>query len=99
MATGHKSASTRFWDLRKQKTIGTLNDDKTLSSIDTIAFDASGKYAAVGGDGGLLITTVKEWGKTATIAAKKGVADLVWTKTGLASCSNKERPVTFYGQS
>ena len=99
MATGHKSTSTRFWDLRKQKTIGTINDDKTLSSIDAIAFDASGKYAAVGGDGGLMITTVKEWGKTATIVAKKGIADLVWTKEGLASCSNKERPVTFYGQS
>lgn len=74
-----------------------MNDDKSLKSISTIAFDPSGKFAAVGGVGGVLLTVVKEWGKTAAITTKKEVTNLEWMATGLVSISSKERQVSFYG--
>lgn len=98
LATGHQSAAVRFWDLRKQKTIATLNGDGSLlQSITTIAYDDSGKYAAFGGKEGFVITTVKEWGITAKMAADKPISGIVWTKMGIASCSDKERVISFYG--
>lgn len=97
LATGHASAAVRFWDLRKQKTIATMNGDGSLlDSITTIAYDDSGKYAAFGGNRGIIVTTVKEWGVTTKIEADKPVSGMGWTKTGIATCSDKERAITFY---
>ena len=98
LATGHQSAAVKFWDLRKQKTIATINEDASvLSSVVSIAFDDSAKYAAIGGDGGLFVTTVKEWGTTCKLATTKPVSGLKWTKGGIASISDKERPISFHG--
>jgi hypothetical protein len=72
-------------------------DESLLQSITTIAYDDSGKYAAFGGKGGFVITAVKEWGTTAKITADKPISGMVWTKTGIAGCSDKERAISFYG--
>jgi WD40 repeat protein len=98
LATGHQSAAVKFWDLRKQKTIATMNDDASLlGSVESIAFDDSAKFAAMGGTGGLIITTVKEWGVTCKIGSDKPISGLEWTKFGMASCSGKEGAISLYG--
>jgi WD40 repeat protein len=98
LATGHQSAAVKFWDLRKQKVIATMNEDASvLSSVASISFDDSAKFAAIGGEGGLIITTVKEWGTTCKIATNKPVSGLEWTKVGIASTSDKERAISFHG--
>ena len=97
IAAGHDSAAVRFWDLRKQKVIATLKDDESLESIQTIAFDKAGKYAAVGGKGGVKITTVKEWGTTASLETKYPVSGIVWSKSMLEVSCDRERAVQLYG--
>lgn len=116
LATGHaQSAVVRFWDLRKQRTIATLNvmenttdappssSPPLLSSISSIVFDKSGKYAAYGGKGGVQVTTIKEWGITAAsvpqkeIEEEESISGVAWTLSGLASCSDKRRAVSLYG--
>ena len=77
IAAGYASSTLRFWDLRKQKVVASL--DKQLDSISTVAFDKAGKYAAFGGAGGLKITTIKEWGTTASLETKKPVSGIVWS--------------------
>jgi len=101
LATGHKSGVVKFWDLRKQKTIATINegDSAVLNSIVSIAFDDSGKFVALGGDGGLMITAVKEWGITSKITTTKPVSGLEWTKVGIASVSDKEKTISFHSSS
>eukprot|EP00980_Cylindrotheca_fusiformis_P008941 scaffold1909_cov130-Cylindrotheca_fusiformis.AAC.8 len=99
LATAHKSAAVRFWDLRKQKTIATLNPDKSLlASVTSLAYDASGKYLAYGGKDGVQVTTVKDWGSTASLDSKSPVSGLVWGGTLIISCGEKERDVSFHGK-
>ena len=98
LATGHASAKVRFWDLRKQEIIATMNGDGSLlQSISNIIYDASGKYAAFGGRGGLVVTTVKDWGTTLRITVDNPISGMGWTKRGIASCSEREQVVSFYG--
>lgn len=98
LAVGHESALVRFWDLRKQKVIATLNEDqKWLQSITCITFEASARYAGFGGKGGVVVTTVKDWDKTAYIKADTPVLGLAWTAQGIVTCNDRERSVTFYG--
>lgn len=75
----------------------TLKD--LLKSAGTVAYDESGKYLAVGGEGGVTITTVKEWGTTARIDTKTPVSGIVWSESTMEICSEKERAVSFYGVS
>ena len=99
IATGYASANLRFWDLRKQKVVASL--DKQLDSISTVAFDKSGKYAAFGGAGGVKITTIKEWGTTASLDTKKPVSGIVWSSKSsncvLEVSSDGERSVQLFG--
>ena len=97
IAAAHDSASVRFWDLRKQKTLTTLKDQ--LESVATVCFDESGKYLAMGGKGGVQITTVKEWGTTASMQTKYPVSGIAWSESMMGICSDKERAVHFYGVS
>jgi WD40 repeat protein len=90
----------RFWDLRKQKVVATL--DKPLESIKTVAFDRAGKYAAIGGKGGVKITTIKEWGTTASFETKKPVSGIVWSSSKsnnsvLEVSCDLERAVQLFG--
>ena len=93
----YDSAVVRFWDLRKQKVLTTLTDQ--LDSVLTVSFDEAGKYAAMGGKGGVKITTVKEWGTTASFDTKHPVSAIVWSKSTLEVCSDKERTIHFFGES
>ena len=95
IAAAHDSGTLRFWDLRKQKTVATLKD--LLQSLQTVAYDESGKYLAIGGSGGLRITTVKEWGTTASIDTKHPISGIAWSESTMEVCSDKERAVSFYG--
>lgn len=100
IAAGHDSTAVRFWDLRKQKTVATL--DKPLASIKTVAFDRAGKYAAIGGKGGVKITTIKEWGTTASFETKKPVSGIVWSSSKsnnsvLEVSCDLERAVQLFG--
>ena len=98
LATAHESAVVRAWDLRKQTTLKVLNEDKTMPTVTTLAYDASGKYLAFGGTGGVQITTVKEWGTTGSIDVKKNATGIVWCADAtLVTCSDKERTVRFHG--
>jgi WD40 repeat protein len=90
----HDSAAVTFWDLRKQKTLATIKDE--LDSVTTVAFDKGGKYAAMGGKGGVKITTVKEWGITSSLESKHPASGLVWNKSTLAVSSGNERAVHFF---
>lgn len=100
LATGHATAKVRFWDLRKQEIITTMNGDGSLlQSISSIIYDASGKYAAFGGRGGLVVTTVKDWGATLRIEMDNAVSGIGWTKRGIATCSEREQVISFYGSS
>lgn len=100
IAAGHDSTAVRFWDLRKQKVVATL--DKPLESIKTVAFDRAGKYAAIGGKGGVKITTIKEWGTTASFETKKPVSGIVWSSSKsnnsvLEVSCDLERAVQLFG--
>lgn len=112
LAVAYASGLVRVWDLRKQTVVVTMNQvvesdsedikKNMLTTVDTVAFDDSGKYLAYGGVGGIRVTTVKEWGITAQVDSKL-VSSLVW-KSGndkssfsMAVCSEKKRNVTFYG--
>ena len=76
----------------------TMNEDKSLwESVDSIAYDDSGKYVALAGAGGITVTTVKEWESNCSIATKKPVSGVVWNKATLVASSGKERHVRFYG--
>jgi len=86
VAVGYDSSAVRFWDLRKQKVVATL--DKPMESIRTVAFDRAGKYAAIGGKGGVKITTVKEWGTTASFETKHPVTGIVWSSSSSKSNNN-----------
>jgi WD40 repeat protein len=97
LATAHESAVVRAWDLRKQTTLKVLNEDKTMASVTSLSYDASGKYLAFGGKGGVQITTVKEWGTTGSIDVKNATG-IVWCDNAtVATCSDKERTVRFHG--
>ena len=91
----------RAWDLRKQKTISILNNQESkdpLKSVSCLAYDESGKYLAFGGEGGVHVTTVKEWGTTASIPLDHPVSGVVMGQDKLiATCSSKERAVRFHG--
>lgn len=95
MAVAHASATVKFWDLRKQSLIATIKDE--LDSVTNVVFDEGGKYVAMGGKGGVKITTVKEWGISATLAHNHPTSGLVWVKGVLAASSEKERFVHLYG--
>jgi WD40 repeat protein len=112
LAVAYASGVVRVWDLRKQSVVATMNQvvegdseevkKNKLATVDTVAFDDSGKYLAYGGAGGIRVTTVKEWGITAQ-ADVKLVSSLVWgsakdkSSFSMAVCSEKKRNVTFYG--
>lgn len=109
LATAHQTSSTvRVWDVRKQKAIATLNsstdngdENAVLKSVSCLTFDDSGKYLAYGGDGGVHVTTIKEWGLTAQIPLDHEVTGVAMytndTNKWMATCSVKERPVRFHG--
>ena len=100
IATSHASAVVRFWDLRKQKTIATLNPDNSLlESVTSLAFDASGKYLAYGGKGGVQITAVKEWGETAKLASKSPISSIAWGDSMIATTAEGNRFVCFHKKS
>eukprot|EP00934_Nitzschia_sp_Nitz4_P005159 Nitzschia sp. Nitz4//scaffold6_size259037//92749//94444//NITZ4_001064-RA/size259037-augustus-gene-0.289-mRNA-1//1//CDS//3329556863//5149//frame0 len=103
LATGHKSAAVRFWDLRKQKTMATMNADQSiLTSVDSVAYDPSGKFVTMGGQGGVVVTTVKEWGTTAKIVpdnANAGISNVAWVGAGLVCTQVAISQVSWLGQS
>jgi WD40 repeat protein len=93
-AASHASAAVRAWDMRKQKVVSTM--EGMLKSVDVVAFDKSGKYLAMGGEDGVKVTTVKQWGTTATYETKMAISGVVWSKAGLEACSDKERSIHFF---
>jgi pre-mRNA-processing factor 19 len=97
IGAAHGSAAVYFWDLRKQKVVAALKDQ--LDSVAVVAFDKSGKYAAMGGKGGVKITTVKEWGTTASLDFKHPINGLVWSKSTFQVSSEKDRAVHYFGLS
>mmetsp|Transcript_37817 Transcript_37817/g.42624 ORF Transcript_37817/g.42624 Transcript_37817/m.42624 type:complete len:575 (-) Transcript_37817:70-1794(-) len=96
IAAGYNSGTVRFWNLIKQKVVATFKDEQ-LESINTVTFDQAGKYAAMGGKGGIKITTVKKWDTIATLETKNPVSAIVWSKFLLESSCDKERAVQFHG--
>mmetsp|Transcript_20574 Transcript_20574/g.48335 ORF Transcript_20574/g.48335 Transcript_20574/m.48335 type:complete len:576 (-) Transcript_20574:158-1885(-) len=108
IAAGHDSATVRFWDLRKQKVAASINcaeGEPSLKSVRSVVFDKAGKYAAMGGEGGVKITTVKEWGVTGSFETKHPVSGMVWSSSSSSGNSSSllevscdgERAVQLYG--
>jgi len=89
--------------------VGDDDDKNNLKSVHVVAFDTSGKHLAFGGDGGIRITTAKVWGITASLAEDHDVTGILWNNNmnsaatdgnkpyTLVTCSEKERPLRFYG--
>ena len=73
----------------------TLQDQ--LESVRVVVFDKAGKFAAMGGKGGVRITTVKEWGTTASFDTKYPVSGIVWSKNTIEVSGDSERAVHFFG--
>eukprot|EP00536_Pseudo-nitzschia_multiseries_P002601 jgi/Psemu1/322623/estExt_fgenesh1_pg.C_350005 len=106
IAAGHDSATVRFWDLRKLKVAASIKCEEgehsvSLKSIRSVAFDKAGKYAAMGGEGGVKITTVKEWGVTGSFQTKHPISGIVWSSSNSTSLlevsCDGERAVQLYG--
>ena len=96
VAVVYESGAVKVWDLRKQTVLATLDGGDGTA---TVAFHPSGKYLAYGSDKMVQITTVKEWGETASFKANAAGA-LVWTNEHtLAACSGKNRDVVFWSKS
>ena len=97
------SGMVRIWDLRKQKTIQTLNaHQELLPSVSTVRYDPSAKYLALAGtDRGVVsIVTVKEWTQTTQVVVDdaKGIHDMVWGPSNtIVTCSDKDRAIRFHG--
>ena len=98
-----------IWDLRKQKVIANLNqseETRRLATVDAVAFDESGKYVVYGGTsaadgdaGGIVVSTVKEWGVTAYWSVPTKVDTLAWVGSAIAALSKSEGKITLIGKS
>eukprot|EP00522_Entomoneis_paludosa_P014762 CAMPEP_0172449468 /NCGR_PEP_ID=MMETSP1065-20121228/8174_1 /TAXON_ID=265537 /ORGANISM="Amphiprora paludosa, Strain CCMP125" /LENGTH=524 /DNA_ID=CAMNT_0013201153 /DNA_START=14 /DNA_END=1588 /DNA_ORIENTATION=- len=97
IAAAYNSGNVRVWDLRKQKCIATLNQDKALATVTCVAFDPAGKYLALSGKGGATIITVKEWDKTTASLTGGAIASgIAWGPSLIASYSTNGRKVGFF---
>ena len=96
LAVGHSSGMVKVWDLRKQKCIATMNNDKALDSISAVAFDSAGKYLAYGGKKGTKIVAVKEWDTVTATYPAKVASSIVWGPSFVASSSIQQRDVAFF---
>ena len=67
-----------------------------MESVSALAFDASGKYLAYGGKGGVQISAVKEWGETAKLVSKSPVSAIAWGEAMIATASEGDRVVLFH---
>lgn len=93
IASTNKSGVVAVWDLRKQKLVASLNEEQgELGSVHSVAFDPSGKYLSYGGEKGIRVSTVKEWGVTASF---NSAADhLTWAGAAMmVSAGRKGRKV------
>lgn len=103
LAVAHQSGAVRVWDLRKMKSLVELNTSESsdggalLKSVTALAFHEGAKYLAYGGEGGIHITMIKEWKVLARIDSVKVASGMVWAPEWIASCSSKNRTVTFHG--
>lgn len=111
VATSTTEGTVQVWDLRKLKCVATMNADgaDVGSVVKALSFSpGEGKLLAYGGaKGTITVVGVKDWDNKTTLSItppKKGnastITGLVWTHGGMsmASCSDSERPVRFWGK-
>lgn len=111
VATSTTTGTVQVWDLRKLKCVATMNVDgaDVGSVVKSLSFSpGEGKLLAYGGaKGTIAVVGVKDWDNKTTLSItppKKGdaptITGLVWTHGGMsmASCSDSERPVRFWGK-
>ena len=111
VATSTTTGTVQVWDLRKLKCVATMNADgaDVGSVVKSLSFSpGEGKLLAYGGaKGTIAVVGVKDWDNKTTLSItppKKGdaptITGLVWTHGGMsmASCSDSERPVRFWGK-
>lgn len=103
-ASATKSGTVQVWDLRKMKLLTTLNEGGAeVGSVGSVAFSPSeGKLIAYGGaNGSFTVVAVKDWDNKESfkVPSSKGVSGLAWLDGGaaIATCSDAERPVRFWG--
>lgn len=96
-ASAHASGAVRVWDMRKNKMLAEMNitGDKLLNSVKSLAFHPDGKHLAYAGDGGVHVTSVKEWKVSAQLPVKDATG-VVWHPEWIVSTSGSERAVTFH---
>ena len=86
------------WDLKKQSILKSIETDNKVADV---AMDKSGKYLAyaVTGQNKICVTTMKEWGDTATLDCKgKGQIKLDWQEADrFVVCRTTERAVQMWG--
>lgn len=111
VATSTSAGTVQVWDLRKLKCVATMNADgaDVGSVVKAVSFSpGEGKLLAYGGaKGTITVVGVKDWDNKTSLSItppKKGdaptVTGLVWTHGGMsmASCSDSDRPVRFWGK-
>jgi pre-mRNA-processing factor 19 len=96
IAAVYKSGAVKVWDLRKQTVVASLNvdvsDDHHLAIVSAVSFDPSGKFLAYGGPKGIRVSTVKEWGVTASFDVPADYLSWAGAAT-LVSASKKGRQI------
>lgn len=96
-ASAHVSGAVRVWDMRKNKMLAEMNlsQDKLVNSVTSLAFHPDAKHLAYAGDGGLHVTTVKDWKVSAQLDVKD-VTGVVWDHEWIVTTSGGDRAVTFH---
>lgn len=79
IAAVDESGNLSVWDLRKQKSIASMNAEGGITSV---CFCPVGKYLAYGtSSGDIIVTVVKDWDKKIVLSDGKGkITGLVWGK-------------------
>jgi pre-mRNA-processing factor 19 len=92
IAAALSSSIVSLLDLRKQKQTG-----KVAGQCQSLAFDPSAKYLALGGVDGVRLVTVKDQTEAGSLPFKKDPTGLRWVLNKLAVVSNTERSVSLFG--
>jgi pre-mRNA-processing factor 19 len=92
IAAALSSSGVALLDLRKTKQIG-----KVAGPCQSLAFDPSAKYLALGGVDGVRLVTVKDQAEAATLPFDKEATGLRWVQNKLLVVSGKERSVSLFG--
>lgn len=103
LVSGSYDGTVRVWDLRKLKCTKTIQIGDSQQAVNSVAFDYSGSYVAIGG-ASLSVRVVKEWTEIplpaeVANAHGKGITAVAWgdKKASQLLSTSLDRTVKVYG--